>query len=75
MANNVRTYTPDIERGLSDEELQAQEVAELPDREAMSLINLNAAVPINAALAANILSDNAQAGAVASQTGQIIQGI
>jgi len=75
MANNVRTYPPDIERGLSDEELQAQEVAELPDREAMSLINLNAAVPINAALAANILSDNAQAGAVASQTGQIIQGI
>jgi hypothetical protein len=55
-------------------EVEEQEAAELPDREAMSLINLNAAVPINAAIAANVLSDNSSAGAAASQVGQITQG-
>lgn len=59
---------------LSADEVDEQEAAELPDREAMSLINLNAAIPINAGIAANILSDNANAGAVANQTGQITQG-
>jgi len=39
---------------------------ELPERAAMSLVNANLAIPINAAIAANILSDNsaALAGAV-----------
>jgi len=59
---------------LTADEVDEQEAAELPDREAMSLINLNAAVPINAAIAANVLSDNASAGAVANQVGQITQG-
>jgi hypothetical protein len=41
----------------------------------MSLINANIAIPINAAIAANILSDNATALAGAAQTGAIDQGI
>jgi GH24 family phage-related lysozyme (muramidase) len=61
--------------GLTREEMEAQEGAELPDREAMSLINANLAVPINAAIAANILSDNANAGAGATQQTPIQQGI
>jgi len=60
---------------LSADELSQEEAAELPDREAMSLINANLAVPVNAALAANILSDNSTAGAGATQTGDITQGI
>ena len=58
---------------LSAEELQAQDVNELPDREAMSLINANIAVPVNAAVAANVLSDNAVAYANAEQYADIDQ--
>ena len=53
--------------GLSPEELDAQSVEELPDREAMSLIDANIAAPVNAAVAANILSDNSIAYANAEQ--------
>jgi hypothetical protein len=56
---------PDQE--LTAEELEAQEGAELPDREAMSLINANIAIPVNAAVAANVLSDGAIAYADADQ--------
>jgi spore germination cell wall hydrolase CwlJ-like protein len=63
----------DPERELTAEELEAQEGAELPDREAMSLINANLAAPINAAVAANVLSDNSIAYANAEQTAPIIQ--
>jgi hypothetical protein len=59
---------------LTPEEVNAQEAAELPDREAMSLVNANLAIPINAALAANVLSDGANAGAGAAQTTPIDQG-
>jgi hypothetical protein len=52
---------------LTAAELEGQEAEELPEREAMSLINLNAAIPINAAVAANVLSDNAAAIANAEQ--------
>ena len=52
---------------LSVEELEAQGVEELPDREAMSLLNANLAAPVNAAVAANILSDNSTATATATQ--------
>jgi len=65
----------DKERELTPEELEAQEAAELPDREAMSLINANIAAPINAAVAANVLSDNSIAYANAEQTGDITQSI
>jgi len=60
--------------GLSAEELEAQDINELPDREAMSLINANIAVPVNAAVAANVLSDNAVAYADAAQDAAIDQG-
>jgi hypothetical protein len=55
------------EHELSAEELEEQEAANLPDREAMSLVNANLAIPINAAVAANVLSDGAVAYADATQ--------
>jgi hypothetical protein len=63
------------EQELTAEEVEAQEAAELPDREAMSLINANVAAPINLAVAANVLSDNSVAYANAEQTGDITQSI
>jgi len=59
---------------LSPEELEQQEAAELPDREAMSLVNANIAIPVNAAVAANVLSDGATAYANAVQQTPIDQG-
>jgi len=61
-------------QGLTDEELQQEGAEELPDREAMSLINANLAAPVNAAVAANVLSDNSTAYASAQQTAPIVQG-
>ena len=64
----------DVEReGLTAEELQAEGASELPDREAMSLINANIAIPVNAAVAANVLSDGATAYADAVQDTPITQ--
>jgi len=63
----------DKERELSPEELENQEAAELPDREAMSLINANIAAPVNAAVALNALSDNSIAYANAEQNVDITQ--
>jgi len=63
------------QEGLTDEEIAQEGGEELPDREAMSLINANVAAPINAAVAANVLSDNATAYADAAQTTPITQGI
>jgi hypothetical protein len=60
-------------RQLSREELNAIAGEELPERAAMSLINANIAAPINAAVAANVLSDNSLAYANAEQTGNITQ--
>ena len=60
---------------LTPEEIDAESVEELPDREAMSLVNANLAAPINAAVAANVLSDNSIAYANAEQTAPIVQGI
>lgn len=56
-------------------ELEEQEVVTLPERAALSLVNLNAAIPINAAIAANVLSDNAAALAGAQQNTPIFQGM
>jgi hypothetical protein len=61
------------DRDFSQEELQSESGQELPDREAMSLINLNVAAPVNAAVAANVLSDGSVAYANAEQTAQISQ--
>jgi hypothetical protein len=59
---------------LTADELEQEAGEELPDREAMSLINANVAAPINAAVAANVLSDNSVAYANAEQTAPITQG-
>jgi hypothetical protein len=58
---------------LTQEELDAQSPEELPDREAMSLIDANVAAPVNAAVAANILSDGSIAYANAEQNVDIDQ--
>lgn len=59
--------------GLTDEELEQQDAAELPDREEMSLVNANVAAPVNLAAALNVLSDNSTAVANAEQTAPITQ--
>ena len=61
-------------RPLSREELTELAGEDLPERAAMSLINANIAIPINAAVAANVLSDNAAALASATQQTPIDQG-
>ncbi|MBA3370072.1 MAG: hypothetical protein H0T96_01250 [Thermoleophilaceae bacterium] len=58
---------------LSQEELEAQAGENLPDREAMSLVDANVAAPVNAAVAANILSDDSTATANAEQNVDIDQ--
>jgi hypothetical protein len=58
---------------LSQEELDAQGGEALPDREAMSLVDANIAIPVNAAVAANVLSDDAVAYADATQDAAIDQ--
>src|SRR5687767_15548293 len=85
------------EQSLSMEEIEAQDAVSLPDKEVLSLLNvdanvdlgldlaapvdlavaanLNVAAPIEAAASANILSDNAEAVAIAQQHGSISQGI
>ncbi|MEA2717983.1 MAG: hypothetical protein QOI56_2069 [Actinomycetota bacterium] len=63
----------DLSPQLTDEELEAEGAEELPDREAMSLVNANIAIPVNAAVAANVLSDGATAWADAAQTTPITQ--
>jgi len=60
-------------RQLSQQEMAAQQGAELPNREEMSLINANVAAPINAAIAANVLSDDSLAYASATQDAPIVQ--
>jgi hypothetical protein len=62
-------------REMFENKFDDEVIAELPDRAEMSLINLNLAAPINAAIAANVLSDNATAGALATQQNYIPQGI
>jgi hypothetical protein len=74
----VRTACADCGEQLADQtfnraDIEQQQVAELPDREAMSLINANIAAPINAALALNVLSDGSVAIANAEQYAPITQ--
>ena len=57
---------------LSKEELE-NEGTELPDREAMALIDANVAAPVNAAVAANALSSDSTAIANAEQDADISQ--
>ena len=62
-------------RPITREELDALAGEQLPERAAMSLVNANLAVPVNVALAANVLSDNSAAVAEAQQAADIAQGI
>lgn len=63
-------HTPE---GLSSAELENQATEEVGDREEMSLINANLAAPVNAAVAANVLSDDSVAYANAEQDVDIDQ--
>ena len=79
----VRSYCPDCNeefdkksfdrKELAAQEVEAQQGAALPNREAMSLVNANVAAPINAALALNVLSDGSLAYAEATQYAPIDQ--
>jgi hypothetical protein len=60
---------------LTDTEIEQETGEALPDREAMSLLNLNVAAPVNAAVAANVLSDGSVAYANAEQTAEITQSM
>jgi len=68
MAEETNQY-----RSLTREELNEMAGEELPERAAMSLVNANIAIPINAAVAANVLSDGAVAYADAAQQTPIDQ--
>lgn len=58
---------------LTREDLDRLAGEALPEKAAMSLINANVAAPINAAVAANVLSDNSVAYADATQNAPITQ--
>lgn len=60
-------------RKLTEDELRTIAGEELPERAAMSLVNANLAIPVNAAVAANVLSDGAIAYADATQQTPIDQ--
>ena len=60
-------------RNLTREELDKLAGEPIPEKAAMSLINANVAIPINAAVAANVLSDGAIAYADAAQQTPIDQ--
>lgn len=65
MTDNYDEMTP--------EELAEHSSEQLPEREEMSLINANLAAPVNAAVAANVLSDGSVAYANAEQNVDITQ--
>ena len=67
------TQEPEQYKPLTREELSELAGEELPERAAMSLVNANVAIPINAAIAANVLSDGAISAAEAAQTTPIDQ--
>ena len=76
----VRSECPDCGQQLGRHtfnraDLEQQELSELPNREAMSLVNANLAIPVNLALAANVLSDGSIAAAGALQDTPINQGM
>jgi len=75
MAKQTKDQTTDQAIDLTDEEIQRESGEELPDREAMSLINANIAIPVNAAVAANVLSDGSVAYANAEQYADIDQSM
>jgi hypothetical protein len=74
----VRSWCPDCGKEIGRQtfnraDIQAQHATELPDREAMSLINADVAAPINAALALNVASDGSITNAVSQQMAPLNQ--
>jgi hypothetical protein len=69
----MATTKPQEYKQLTREELERIAGEPLPERAAMSLINANVAAPVNLALAANILSDDSTAIAIAEQDVDIDQ--
>ncbi|HVL51081.1 MAG TPA: hypothetical protein VM754_06245 [Actinomycetota bacterium] len=65
----------DNDDALTAEELAEQGSEQLPEREEMALVNANIAIPINAAVAANVLSDSSTAIADAQQQALMDQEI
>ncbi|HEU4867709.1 MAG TPA: hypothetical protein VFV09_08280 [Actinomycetota bacterium] len=63
------------DNAMTQEELAGETSEQLPEREEMALINANIAIPVNAAVAANVLSDSSTAIADAQQQALIDQGI
>jgi hypothetical protein len=61
------TAKPEEYKQLTREELDKLAGEPLPERAAMSLINANVALPVNAAIALNVASDNSIAYAQATQ--------
>jgi hypothetical protein len=61
-------------RKLTREDLDQLAGDALPEKAAMSLVNANIAIPVNAAVAANVLSDGSIAYADATQQTPIDQG-
>jgi hypothetical protein len=59
--------------GLTAAEVEALEVEQLPEREQMSLINANVAAPIDAAVAANVLTSQSDATATNGADAPITQ--
>ena len=77
---HVQSECPDCGQVLGEQsfnraDLEQQQMTELPNREAMSLVNANLAIPVNLALAANVLSDGSIAQAGAFQNTPISQGM
>jgi len=65
--------TDEKKRELTAEELEKQDAEEMPERDEMSLVNANLAVPVNLAAALNVLSDGSTANAGALQQDPIDQ--
>jgi hypothetical protein len=64
---------PQEYRELTRDEIDQIVGEELPERAAMSLINANVAVPVNAGVAANVLSSDSTAAANAQQNAPVDQ--
>jgi hypothetical protein len=58
---------------MTTQELDELSAENLPDRENMSLVNANVAIPVNAAVAANVLTNQSTATAGATQNAPINQ--
>jgi hypothetical protein len=60
---------------LTPEELETHTAEQLPEREEMALINANVLAPVNAAVAANVITEDSVAYANAEQNVDVTQSI